>query len=388
MQSASNPETSNLSPSAPAGRIAFLDDMRGMAIIAVFLFHCMRRALGQQITPATFGGVAMFFVLSGFCIHLTFCRGARKNWRAFYTGRFFRIYPPYLAALLLFAFLFPTTRLSFHRAFDWAQLGSHLSLVHNLNHATLFGVNPAFWSIAVEAQLYLLYPLLLMLAAGLGWRGALYLLAAVALALRAFGGVGENEAMAAWRASWHDGLPVFYWFSWALGAAAADAYLEGRKAFLAGAWVSLWLAAAVATSIVRPLAPLSFLFYSVFTAAAIAKLLAQGRRAIPALPDFLSRHLKFAGVRSYSFYLLHLPLILAAPRVLKKLGFEEIPPLLLFGIFLAMYPPILGCAMLFRKYIELPSAAYGKSFLQTGPRAPGTADAVLTVPKTGASPEF
>ncbi|HEY6197551.1 MAG TPA: hypothetical protein VI231_02990 [Candidatus Binatia bacterium] len=62
-------------------RIPFLDDMRGIAILAVFLFHCTKRALGHELTPATFGGVAMFFVLSGFCIRLA-CRGGEgRPWR-------------------------------------------------------------------------------------------------------------------------------------------------------------------------------------------------------------------------------------------------------------------------------------------------------------------
>jgi peptidoglycan/LPS O-acetylase OafA/YrhL len=162
-------------------RIPFLDDIRGIAIIAVFLFHCVKRALGHNLTPAT------FFVLSGFCIHLA-CRGGMgKSWREFYRGRFFRLYPAYVAALFLFAFAFPTTRLHL----GWGavkQLASHLLLIHNLHPASFFSINAALWSIAVEAQFYLLYPLLLALAARLGWRGVLWLLAAVALALRVSGG--------------------------------------------------------------------------------------------------------------------------------------------------------------------------------------------------------
>jgi peptidoglycan/LPS O-acetylase OafA/YrhL len=343
--------------SAPK-RIPFLDDIRGIAIIAVFLFHCVKRALGHNLTPATFGGVAMFFVLSGFCIHLA-CRGGKgKSWREFYRGRFFRLYPAYVAALFVFAFIFPTTRLHF----EWGavkQLASHLLLIHNLHPASFFSINAALWSIAVEAQFYLLYPLLLALAARLGWSNVLWLLAAVALALRV--SAGFEVAAGHYRASLLDGLPFYHWFSWALGAAAADAYLNTRKMPLANFPAAMWLVAAVATSIIRPLAPLAFLFFSVFTAAAIARLLAAGRAEIPALPGFLSRHLKFIAARSYSFYLIHLPLVMAVPRALDALGFDAIPPPTLLALMLALYPPILGLAALFRKYVELPSAAWGKS---------------------------
>jgi peptidoglycan/LPS O-acetylase OafA/YrhL len=180
----------------------------------------------------------------------------------------------------------------------------------------------------------------------------------VALGLRAFGGF--DVSMGHYRASLLDGLPFYHWFSWAIGAAAADAYIQSRKAPLAALPATVWLIAAVATSLIRPLATLSSLFYSVFTAAAIARLLAAGRREIPGVPEFLSRHLKFIAARSYSFYLLHLPLVMAVPWALDALGHDAIPPLALLALMLAMYPPILGLAALFRKYVELPGAAWGK----------------------------
>src|SRR5438034_621967 len=57
-------------------------------------------------------GVPLFFVISGFCIHLPQARllaargpaGASPAWRRFFAGRFWRLYPPYLAAIAL-AFL-------------------------------------------------------------------------------------------------------------------------------------------------------------------------------------------------------------------------------------------------------------------------------------------
>ena len=206
--------------------------------------------------------------------------------------------------------------------------------------------------------------MLLALAARLGWRGALWLLAAAALALRAFGGF--EVSMDHYRASLLDGLPFYHWFSWALGAAVAEAYIHSRRAPLADFPATFWLIAAAVTSVIRPLAALSFLFYAVFTAAAIARLLAAGRREIPAVPEFLSRHLKFIAARSYSFYLIHLPLVMAVPWTLDALGYDAMPPLTLLALMLATYPPVLGLAALFRKYVELPGAAWGKSFSLRG----------------------
>src|ERR1700730_9917341 len=105
--------------------VAFLDSLRGLAILLVFTFHSLGAAFSRDtlpwggwfqnftgprsflaLFPATLGwvGVAIFFVVSGFCIHLSFSRQPR--WASFFWRRFFRIYPPYLAALLLFAFVY------------------------------------------------------------------------------------------------------------------------------------------------------------------------------------------------------------------------------------------------------------------------------------------
>jgi peptidoglycan/LPS O-acetylase OafA/YrhL len=91
--------------------IDFLDYLRGMAIIAVFLFHCLGAAYGGYqlgwnglfrtfsgarpfllLYPVTFGwlGVAIFIMISGFCSHLSFSRDGLNDLRSFYVRRFFR----------------------------------------------------------------------------------------------------------------------------------------------------------------------------------------------------------------------------------------------------------------------------------------------------------
>jgi peptidoglycan/LPS O-acetylase OafA/YrhL len=47
-----------------------------------------------------------------------------------------------------------------------------------------YGVSPAFWSIAVEVQLYLLYPVLLWLVARMGWQRTLVYIAILEIGLR------------------------------------------------------------------------------------------------------------------------------------------------------------------------------------------------------------
>ena len=193
---------------SPNRHIDFLDPLRGIAILLVFIFHSVGPAFGRDelpwghwfrdfnvstpfifLIPATFGwvGVAIFFVVSGFCIHLSFSR--LPQWSLFFQRRFFRIYPPYLITLLFFAVIFPTTRLAFTSWHSAGQFVSHLFLFHNIDDRSFFGINPSYWSIAVEVQLYALYPILIMLARRFGWRRTLIGLAMIEITLRFTDGV-------------------------------------------------------------------------------------------------------------------------------------------------------------------------------------------------------
>jgi len=104
--------------------LPFLDGIRGIAILGVFFFHSLHATFGFDnlkwngiyrdfnvldsflaLYPFTYGGagVAIFFVVSGFCIHLRHQRSKDGDWLSFANRRFFRIYPPYLLALLFFS---------------------------------------------------------------------------------------------------------------------------------------------------------------------------------------------------------------------------------------------------------------------------------------------
>lgn len=362
--------------------VQFLDHIRGVAILAVFVFHSLGTAFGRDqlpwgnlfrdfstsrtsrsflaLLPATFGGagVAIFFVVSGFCIHLGFLRGSPNDWRGFYVRRLFRIYPPYLLALTAFAIVFPTTRLPFRSLFDWAQIGSHLLLLHNFDRRSLFGISPSFWSIAVEAQLYLIYPALLALVRSIGWHRALIVLGSLEVVMRGFVGVVKVP-------QWFSGSPFIYWYSWAIGAALADAFAQKRALPFSSSSAATLFLLAICTSLVKPLAPFSFLFFAVFTATVIAKLLERDR-ALP-LHHSLLTHLRVLGICSYSFYLLHHPLIMAVPYVLHKLKIMPLHPLAVFIICICTYPVIVALSWLYYRNCELRCIGVGKLFLRKAP---------------------
>ena len=375
----------------PPKHIDFLDHIRGIAILAVFLFHSVITACGGSyelpwgswipdfdvpssflaLLPLSFGwsGVAIFFVVSGFCIHLSFMRN--PNWRDFTIRRLFRIYPPYLFAVLLFALLIPWSRISYG-LFGAAQLGSHLALIHNFDERSLFGISPSFWSIAVEVQLYLLYPMLLAMVAWCGWRRSLMYIGTLEIGLRMVSSValvstGESVPL------WFVGIPLIYWFSWSIGAVVADAYLLGRRIPFSNHSLLAWSTAAIISRFIKPLASFSFLFFALLTATAIAKLLNRKDRPIPF--SSFSRPLRSIGLWSFSIYLLHQPLLALSPRIAAKLSFTGYSQtLLVFALCLCLWFPIVILSAIWYHVFEIPSIAFGKRFTTNALNNPGAED--------------
>jgi peptidoglycan/LPS O-acetylase OafA/YrhL len=173
--------------SAPVARSAALDGLRAIAILWVFAFHA-QALLGGGLGGAEGGtlanlaetgllGVQFFFVLSGFLLALPWMRAERSGYPAPSMGRFYRrragrILPAfYLHLAVLFGLILPVL----HGGLT--LLGDRLGLLNLLTHASLLhflhpgsasslGVNMALWSLSIEAQFYLLLPLLAPLFTG------------------------------------------------------------------------------------------------------------------------------------------------------------------------------------------------------------------------------
>jgi peptidoglycan/LPS O-acetylase OafA/YrhL len=167
--------------SAPFARSAALDGLRAIAILWVFAFHA-QALLGSGLGSAEAGtptnlaetgllGVQFFFVLSGFLLALPWMRAEQWGYPAPSTSRFYRrragrILPAfYLHLAVLFGLILPLLHGGFSLLGDrlgLLNLATHASLLHFLHpgSASSFGVNMALWSLSIEAQFYLLLPLL------------------------------------------------------------------------------------------------------------------------------------------------------------------------------------------------------------------------------------
>ncbi len=233
-------------------RIFAVDVLRGIAVLAVLLNHIPHYAMGgfrenPWFFPAflmDFGylGVGLFVVVSGFCIHRRNAiadqsdRGQRINWYEFWQRRMWRLYPPFVAAMILSLVLAAFC----HDRYEPARMEFavdailHVLLLHNLTSAYAGGLgNPPFWSLGMEEQLYLLYAILAILFTRHKSLTAVFL-AAIATILWRLGTVClsvsselANGGSSGWFGSWSL-WPFAYWLHWALGAYAVDAYYKQR----------------------------------------------------------------------------------------------------------------------------------------------------------------
>lgn len=367
------------------GHLPFLDGIRGIAIFVVFLFHSLGTSFGFDklpwsglfrdfdtsgsfllLYPLTYGwaGVPIFFVVSGFCIHLSHQRSSDKGWACFFNRRFFRVYPAYLLAICVFFFVWPWGSLQMDSFNRLVQLGSHILAIHNLHDHSFFGINPSFWSIAVEIQLYMIYPLLLLLTKRLGWCKGLIFVGIIEIFIRAFEsihGIYSDEILPRFVTA----SPFAFWFSWSLGAYLSECFLTGRNSRLFSARFEIVAVVSFLLPLFKPTAPFAFLSFSWLTVIAIHRF-ATGRWRYPEVKEGVFRtcwsHLSLLGVVSYAFYLFHQPIIGLTGRVLRFVTQEPlVHPLIKFSICMMWYPFILLLSLTIFKYVEQPSIALGKT---------------------------
>lgn len=319
--------------SVPGGRLVSIDALRGAAALGVVLYHTNaipgvdRRLWFGDATDAAmlFGkyGVWLFFVISGFCIHLQWVRartvpGARPlSFVEFWRRRIRRLYPPYLVTLAFYVWIrHHAGELPWNALSAW-KIGLHAVMLQNVDTRALNAMNNVYWTLAVEEQLYVLYFVFLALRHRFGWMPTLVAAGAarvgwfaLAMAIHRIWGIDIVVTQAA----------AAQWIVWILGALAVEgAYgltglpawtrrpaLAGGILMLAGvtAWAqNYWLAPGLVSNVVWLTSDVVWglgFFVLVNWAVAHEAVWAAARRLPRAAVALAS-----VGLFSYSLYLTH-----------------------------------------------------------------------------------
>lgn len=147
-----------------------VDGLRAVAVLAVLFYH-----LGIEWIPGGFLGVDLFFVISGYVITglilESIARSGTLDLRAFYLSRIRRLVPA-LVAMLIFTTLYigvyaPETVRRFISdipyvltgTMNWALVSRQQDYFESIGRPPLLQHT---WSLAVEAQFYLIWPLVLL----------------------------------------------------------------------------------------------------------------------------------------------------------------------------------------------------------------------------------
>ncbi|MEP6754385.1 MAG: acyltransferase [Chthonomonadales bacterium] len=378
-------------------RLDFIDGIRAAAALFVVLGHAYFQPQNgfydnriMTHLGLTYGrlAVVVFIVVSGFCLGLPTARRGDMigSLKEFAKRRMRRILPPFYACLalsILFIVLFANAKtgtvwdnslpLTKTRILTHAALLHDLPLSWQVNIASLFGIhdfpagelhgdiNYPLWSIAVEFQLYLLFPLIVL--SFRKWGGAA--ISAIAVAL----GLVFHEA------TMHFFASMTPWFlgAFVMGAAAAGRAVNGDTADKQMMPLEVIRKISLNMFLLLALALIGYgkgfhdryePYVDTWMAAATALLLVTLYADATAHERYVTRFfssklLVKIGIFSYSLYLVHAPMLHLMDRI--WVASLNPSPIARFLLLVVSIPLIVGVAYLFHLVFERPFLSMRKA---------------------------
>ena len=154
-----------------------IDGLRAIAVSAVIFYHAQISILGHQPFKGGFIGVDIFFVISGYLITSIILKElittGTFSFRNFYQRRIRRIIPAILFVMLASSFfawiyLLPNSLIDFSKSIIYSLFFSSNFYFHTSGqeYGALSGLLKPFlhtWSLSVEEQFYILFPVILLI---------------------------------------------------------------------------------------------------------------------------------------------------------------------------------------------------------------------------------
>jgi peptidoglycan/LPS O-acetylase OafA/YrhL len=305
--------------------------LRGLAVLAVVLFHAT-----ESYFPLGYLGVDVFFVISGFVVTPLILRiftdqsngGRLSNLKYFYKRRFYRLAPALAVTLTISAVaIFLLGPIGDLQRFARQGIATLLILgnagAYKYSGGDYFASNPNplvhTWSLSVEEQIYIFLPLLLMLiihkhrslkkttAVVLGCISAIsfisFLFPVILEPLYLKAGIAEATQFSFYS-------PIDRIWQFAVGGLTfllVDRYQNHASKIPKS--IQLLTVIGVVLTIFGPIhiiPKVSSIFASLFAVSVIVS------KSLKVLPEFLNKKFEWLGDRSYSIYLVHMPLVYIA----------------------------------------------------------------------------
>lgn len=363
-------------------RLRHLDSLRGIAAFTVLTAHALSvypllederldggpGILQTLVTTTPLGifvsggaAVRLFFVLSGFVLALPFVAGHGGTWAGFATRRWLRLWPTFVAALLVGVVLrlaVPPPDLSRAGSFlspNWEPPLTAFGVLEHVPLVTAFPyymVDSPMWSLAHEMRISLLFPALMLLVLRAGALVSVLVTVALGVVGATFTGVLGADYVSL-------GYTLQFLLLFVVGA------LLARHRAVLGRWygalpgwlrlVGLALAGAcyVAPNLPLPAvltrAPLDNWVVGLGSAWLILAVLNE-----PLLQRVLHvRVLTWLGDISYCVYLLHLPVLLATIALAHN--HLALPLVMVLALLVS-----LALAHLVHRWVEVPSTGWAR----------------------------
>lgn len=379
----------------------WLNAIRGAAALYVVCHHAVMQVtivgdhandlfyrILQLLTIYGHYAVDIFIVLSGYCLMLpVIARQEFGNIWIFFARRTIRIVLPYYAALII-SFLLIYFFLGKQDGSHWAKTSlpvsfdsiiKHIFLVHQWFTDAASRINPAFWSVGVEYQIYFLFPFFYWLAKKIG-----FVVAFVVIALTSYALWGVSYYLNILNPS-ATGTSIYYCALFFMGMTAAQfakntdlaaskwqMMLDYNAKSLAIIALTSILIVAIAGFLIERFLPTIFfplqiqsffigLFFSILLYL-IAKDKLWATKYLK--KSFIQHKLEWVGMMGFSVYLLHDPILAIVWKYAvmpMKLPFYWLQTIaeLLIGILVTII-----ASMAFYKYIELPCHQLSKSIVK------------------------
>ena len=328
-------------------RIPQIQALRALAAILVLLFHA-------ELVGGGYIGVDIFYVISGYLITGLIVReieeSGKLNFKAFYLRRIKRLLPTSFVILMVTAltawYFYPGTmrdELGRHIFAAAVYVSNFLFAFWQMDYQNLNAIPPVvvhFWSLAVEEQFYIFWPVIVLIAFKFGGRKNLFKIIALITAASFIFSLYLTEASPIWA---FYSLPTR---AWELGVGALLLAIPKKyKLSVVYPWIALALIvyASIFYTDKTPFPGTAAIAPVIGTAAAIASI-----SSWPRILNFFSnlRITQWLGEISYPLYLWHWPLLVI--------------PMVYFGRGLHIYEralAILGTLLLAdltHRYIEQP----------------------------------